>query len=119
MARQHPIQPRSDYSRPEPNAVLTEAQASELLGRICLRLAALSPADLALAALDPVARAAFEVQAKMAKRPTDLWRSAKLYRAIDDIESTALHMQKHRKNAAELADISQELRSITGWTAAD
>lgn len=119
MARQHPIQPRNDYRRPAPKAVLTEAQASETLRRICMRLAALSPTDLDFSALDPVARATFEVQAKMVSSPAELWRSSKLYRAIDDIESTALHMPQHRANAPELADLSQELRGLTGWTAAD
>lgn len=119
MARLNPIHPGKDYRRAAPDAVLTEEQACETLGLLCMRLAKLSPDALDISALDPVTRAAFEVQAKMVQRPTELWRSAKLFRAIDDIESAALHMPQHRKNAAELADISQELRRITGWTAAD
>ncbi|MBX9793378.1 MAG: hypothetical protein K2Y02_03675 [Burkholderiaceae bacterium] len=120
MADTNPTQSkRKPYRKAPPEAALTKDQAYATLKRIFLRLVALSPNQIDLQMLDPVVRAAFEVQNKLVSSPDELWRSSKLYRAIDDIESTALHMPQHRANAPELADLSQELRGLTGWTAAD
>ena len=119
MAKTNPIQSRPTYRRPAPKLVFTNDQARETLMRIVDRLVKLCPPQIDLHPLDPVVRAVVEVQAKIVERPSELWRSSKLYRAIDDIESAALHMPQHRSNAIELADLSQELRGLTGWTAAD
>lgn len=120
MAKQDPTQSRpKPYRKAPPKSLPTKDEASATLKRIFRRLIDLSPGQSDLLVLDPVARAAVEVMNKLVTSPDDLWRSAKLYRAIDDIESAALHMPQHRSNAIELADLSQELRGLTGWTAAD
>jgi hypothetical protein len=107
------------YRKTPPNSLPTNDHARETLMRIVDRLVKLFPPQIDLHPLDPVVRAVVEVQAKIVDRPSELWRSSKLYRAIDNIESIALHMPRHRGNAVELADLSQELRGLTGWTAAD
>lgn len=66
--------------------------------------------------LDPVWRASHEILGKIGSpRVAELHRSSKLYRAIDDIESTALLMPKYRSSASELRAIASELRRISGW----
>ena len=66
--------------------------------------------------MDPVWHAGMAIIEKIGSpRVGDLHQSSKLYRAIDDIESTALLMPKYQRSASELRAISSELRRISGW----
>lgn len=65
--------------------------------------------------LDPVWHAAQELDRKLKSAKCDVHRSSKLYRAIDDIESTALLMPRYKPWRKTLSGVATELRRISGW----
>jgi len=66
--------------------------------------------------MDPVWHALTAILEKcLSPRAEELHHSSKLYRAIDDIENTALLMPKYQSSAQELRSIASELRRISGW----
>jgi hypothetical protein len=67
----------------------------------------------------PIAQAIRELENKITARPGELWRSAKLFRAIDNIEGSALKMRQPRRSRELLVHVARELRAVSGWTAAD
>lgn len=87
--------------------------------RLSAILRRLQSASSSTYALDPLQVSASEVLAKIAKRPEELGRSAKLFRVIDNIEYTAMAMPGYASKRPELKAIVAELRELTGWTSAD
>jgi hypothetical protein len=67
----------------------------------------------------PIAQSIRELENKLEARPAQLWRSAKLYRAIDNIEGSALKMRLPRRSRHLLQKVVFELRAVSGWTAAE
>lgn len=96
---------------------LARAKLSAVFDR--MMSVSLVPSDPACVHLDPVEVSAREVRAKLHKNPGDLWHSSKLFRAIDNIESTAYLMPAYATKRHQLAQIVAELRRLSGWTSAD
>lgn len=68
--------------------------------------------------IDPLHQASVELQAKISKRPSELCRSSKLYRAIEDI-ALARKMPRYSGLEDELYNVMAVLRDISGWTEQD
>jgi hypothetical protein len=67
---------------------------------------------------DPVVHARVAIDAKVMKNPGDLEHSAKLYRAICDLDLAAT-LPQLSEDAELLAAAVEELRRLSGWSAED
>lgn len=103
----------------QPTTTDKDIEAREILRPLYRRLGAVGGGDLnnmSFWLTDPVWQAGMAILEKIGSpRVGDLHHSSKLYRAIDDIESTALLMPKYQRSALELRSIASDLRRISGW----
>ena len=68
---------------------------------------------------DPVVQAIVEIQSLYDTHPGKLWRSPALYRAIDNLEGSALRSYHPRRSRELLVKVVNALRAISGWTTSD
>lgn len=96
-------------------------KARRLLAPLRDQLCALFPEyerDDPLYVFGPVYACVKEIEAKMRKRPEELHRSSKLYRAAQNLE-WALAASPDRHGADVLRSVESELRRLSGWTRND
>jgi hypothetical protein len=68
---------------------------------------------------DPIAQTILEIQSLYDTHPGKLWRSPALYRAIDNLEGTALRSYQPRRSRELLVKVVNALRALSGWSTAD
>ena len=67
----------------------------------------------------PVAQSILEIQSLYDSHPGKLWRSPALYRAIDNLEGSALRAYQPRRSRELLVKVVNALRAVSGWTTTD
>ena len=101
------VNPRDGLSRRVLGALI------DMLTTVRLRSAPRDPV------FDPVAQAIHEIQSLYDSHPGKLWRSPALYRAIDNLEGTALRSYQPRRSRELLVKVVNALRALSGWSMSD